>query len=903
MRLTPPVSDADRPNPDALLSSIQREESASRRGKLKVFLGMAPGVGKTFAMLEAAQRELKAGRDVVIGYVETHGRKETDSLTQGLPLIPRRSIEHRGIALTEFDLDATLARQPQLGLVDELAHTNAPGSRHPKRYQDVAELLDAGIDVFTTLNVQHVESRAEIVREVTGATIQETVPDSVLDHAEIELVDLPPGELLQRLADGKVYVPDRAQAATQNFFRTGNLTALRELALRLAAEHVGQNVRDYLQTRQIAGPWKTGQRLLVAISPSPLSESMARWTRRFADNLQAPWMAIHVDRGRPLSDEEQARLQKNLTLARELGAEVISTTDQDVVGALLRIARQHNVTQIVVGKPAGWHVLDLFRGGSMLNRLIRESGGIDVHCVRAESAGIIPRPAPLKGLASSNPRQYLSVLLVVALATGCNLLFERWTGYHVLSLVYLLAVVGLGVFVGRGPVLVGAAASALLWNFLFVPPYHTLLIANLHDALMCGALFIVALAMGQLTARIRAQQVSEREREERATALYLLTRELAEAKDLAQLLGVVVRQLGDVFRSEVAILLPDEDDAGTLTAYPFNTLEVKEKEIGVAAWAYRNRRPAGKNTDTLPSAQALYLPLLTTAGCAGVAGLKPRSAHRWSLQERNLLDNFIRQIALVLDRQRLSDAEQEAKLVAESERLGKALLNSVSHELRTPIAAITTAATSLSDLPRDAAPDLSSGLIEEVVEASHRLNRLVGNLLDITRLESGHVKPKMEWCDAGDLIQVLMQRTARQLRRHRVSSRVEGRLPLVRMDFVLMEQALSNLLSNAAAHTPPGAAVEVSARVDGDELVLSVADNGRGLPLEPVERVFDKFFRGPGAPTGGTGLGLSIVKGFVEAQGGRVIGRNRAGGGAEFVIRLPVGQPPPVAPEAVPQSA
>lgn len=901
MRLTPPVSDADRPNPDALLRSIQRKETASQRGKLKVFLGMAPGVGKTFAMLEAAQRELKTGRDVVIGYVETHGRKETDSLTQGLPLIPRRSIEHRGITLTEFDLDATLARKPQLALVDELAHTNTPGSRHPKRYQDVAELLDAGIDVFTTLNVQHVESRAEIVREVTGATIYETVPDSVLDRAEIELVDLPPGELLQRLAAGKVYVPDRAQAAAGSFFRTGNLTALRELALRVAAEHVGQDVRDYLQARHIAGPWKTGQRLLVAISPSPLSESMSRWTRRLADNLQAPWMAVYVDQGRPLSEEEQARLQKNLALARELGADVVTTTDQDVVRALLRIARQHNVTQIVVGKPAGWRALDLLRGGSMLSRLIRESGGIDVHCVRAESTEASPRPLQFRHVSSSSLRQYWSALAVVAMATGFNLILARWTGYHALSLFYLLAVVGLGLFVGRGAVLLGAASSALLWNFLFVPPRFTLHIASLHDALMCGVLFVVALAMGQLTARIRAQQAAEREREERATALYLLTRELAEAKDLAQLLSVVVRQLGDTFHAEAALLLPENDGREPLTPYPFSTFDATEKEESVATWAYKNRKPAGRDTDTLPSSQALYLPLLTSTGCVGVVGLKPRSANRWSLQERNLLDNFIRQIALVIDRQRLSDSEQEAKLVAESERLGKALINSVSHELRTPIAAITTAATSLADLSADAPTHMRSGLIDEVVEASQRLNRLVGNLLDITRLESGHVKPKMEWCDAGDLIQVSVQRTAHQLRQHRVSSKVEGRLPLVRMDFVLMEQALNNLLSNAAVHTPAGTAIEISARVDGPELFLSVADNGRGLPAEGAERIFDKFFRGPGAPTGGSGLGLSIVKGFVEAQGGRISARNRDHGGAEFVIRLPVGQPPPVADEAIPE--
>jgi two-component system sensor histidine kinase KdpD len=883
----------ERPNPDALLTAIQKEEAAHRRGQLKVFLGMCPGVGKTYAMLEAARREQAAGRHVVLGYVETHGRKETDALAEGLPKVPRRSIEYRSVTLTEMDLDAVLARKPQLALVDELAHTNAPGSRHPKRYQDVRELLDAGIDVFTTLNVQHVESRAEIVREVTGSTIHETVPDSVLDQAEIELVDLPPDELLRRLAEGKVYMADRAQTAAANFFREGNLFALRELALRFAAEHVGQDVRDYLQKRQITGPWKIGQRLLVAISPSPLSEPMARWTRRLADNLQAPWLAVYVDTGRPLSEAEETRLQQNLALARELGAEVISTTDQDIVSALLRVARQHNVTQIVVGKPAGFRALDLFRGGSMLSRLIRESGNIDVHCVRAEASGRPPRAPLLRRFTSSGPRQYLAALLVVVATTGFNLILSNWTGYYVVSLVYLLVVVGLGLFVGRGPNLLAAALSALLWNFLFVPPIYTFIIANLRDALMFAVLFVVALAMGQLTTRLRAQQTAEREREERATALYLLTRELAEAKDLAQLLGTVVRQLGTTFNAEVALLLPDPDAPGPLLPYPFNTFEVSDKEASVATWAYRNRKPAGRDTDTLPASEAVYWPLVTPDGCVGVVGLKPKDGRSWSLQQRNLLESFIRQIALVLDRQRLSDAEQNAKLIAESERLGKTLLDSISHELRTPIAAITSAASGLSDLAEGGNPGLRRALTAEIHEAGQRLNRLVGNLLDMTRLESGHLKPRLDWCDVSDLTSVALRRVEKELAKHVVTAGIPRGLPLVQMDFVLMEQVLVNLLLNAALHTPAGTRVHLSARVEGNEVLLSVADSGPGIPAEAMPHIFDKFYRAPNALAGGSGLGLSIVKGFVEGHGGRVEARNRPAGGAEFIVRLPLGEAPP----------
>lgn len=857
---------------------------------------MSPGVGKTYAMLEAARREFAAGRDLVIGYVESHGRTETDALVAGLPAIPRRSVEHRGVNLAELDLDTLLARRPQLALVDELAHTNAPGSRHPKRYQDVLELLDAGIDVFTTLNVQHVESRAETVREITGATIHETVPDSVLDEAEIELVDLPPTELLDRLQAGKVYVPDRAAEAARSFFREGNLTALRELALRLAAEQVGQDTQQFRTTHAIAQVWKTGQRLLVALSPSPLSEPMARWTRRLADNLQAKWLAVYVDTGRGLTDDDQRRLQKNLTLARELGAEVIATTDQDIVTAILRVARQHNVTQIVAGKPAGWRVLDLFRGGSVLSRLIRESGNIDVLCVRADAGNAARSAGPERFAFASSSRQYATAAGVVAATTLINLLLRNLTGYYALSMIYLLAVVGLALFAGRGPILLAATSSALLWNFLFLPPTYTFYITSVQDALMFGMFFVVALAMGQLTARLRAQQAAERERERQATALYLLTRELADGKDLAELLGVVVRQLGEVFTAEVAALLPGPGADESLVAYPFGTLAVSEKELSVAAWAYRNAKPAGRSTDTLPSTEALYLPLTTSSGCLGVVGLRFRAGRPLSQAQRGLLDSFVRQIALVLDRQRLRDAERGAQLLAESERLGKTLLNSVSHELRTPLAVITAASGALkgaADLT-----ELQARLVGEIEQAGARLNRLVRNLLDVARLESGRLQPQLDWCDPADLCRVSLTSAGVAAGGRPVHLAVPAGLPLVRTDFVLMEQALVNLLANAATHTPATAGITLSARVAGDALELSVADTGPGIPPADLGRIFDKFYRADAAHPGGTGLGLSIVKGFVEAVGGTVSVANRPTGGAVFTVRLPLADAPKIPAEA-----
>lgn len=883
------MADENRPNPDALLSSIQREEAAQKRGRLKVFLGMSPGVGKTYAMLEAAQRELKAGRDVVIGYVETHGRKETDALTVGLPQIPRRALEHRGIALTEFDLDATLARQPQLALVDELAHTNAPGSRHPKRWQDVAELLDAGIDVLTTLNVQHVESRADTVLQVTGSEIRETVPDSILDDAVIELIDLPPAELVQRLHEGKVYLPERATAAAQNFFREANLTALRELALRLVADHVGVDTREYHRTARQPGPWKTGHCLLVAVGPSPLSEPLIRWTRRMADALQAHWLAVYVETSRPLNEAQQNQLTGNLAVARQLGAEVVTTTDEDMVPGLLRTAQEHNVTQIVFGKPGGLAWLARLRGRSALERLIAASGGVDILVVRADKPGAAPGGLTLPRL-ESRLNQYLAALGVVAAVTLLGLGGQRWLGYQAVALVYLSAVVLLAMFVGRGPNLFAATLTALCWNFLFVPPVFTFRISGFHDTMMFAMYFVVALATGQLTARLRLQQQAERQREQRATALYQLTRELASASDFPQVLGVAAREVSKAFDADAALLLRDPTAPGQLTPYPTGLWTLDEKEESVAAWAFQQDQPAGRFTDTLPDAAGLHLPLSAGGKPSGVIALRFHSGKSLSIQQRNLLDSFVRQIALVIDRQRLRDAETTAKLLAQSEQLGRTLLNSVSHELRTPIAAITSAASGLR--ASGALSTAQENLTTEIESASARLNRLVQSLLSAARIQSGQLKPNLDWCDVADLMQVSLRGVAKLLTEHSVTQHIASDLPLVKLDFVLMEQALANLLVNAATHTPAGTSIEISARVEGKVLILEVTDSGPGLPEAELERVFDLFHRATDARPGGTGLGLAIVKGFVEAQGGRVQAANRAGGGAKFTIRLPVADAP-----------
>ena len=796
------------------------------------------------------------------------------------------------MTLTELNLDAVLARRPQVALVDELAHTNAPGSRHPKRWQDVQELLDAGIDVFTTLNVQHVESRADTVRQITGIEIRETVPDSVLDDAVMELVDLPPAELIQRLHEGKVYVPDRAAAAAQNFFREANLTALREIALRLVADHVGVDTRELRKTQTGAGTWKTSVRLMVALSPSPLSASLVRWTRRLADALQASWLAVYVETPRPLSEAEQSRLAANLDMARQLGAEVVTTVDEDVVRGLLRAARESNVTQIVFGKPGTFGWLRAWRSRLVLRRLVESSGDIDVLVVRAdkaESPTLLRRP--LLHIESQG-KQYLAALGTSAAVTVLGWAVQPLIGYQAVALIYLSAVILLAMFVGRGPILFAATITALCWNFLFVPPIFTFRISGFHDTMMFGMYFLVALAIGQLTARQRLQQAAEREREQRTAALYRLTRELAGASDFPEVLSAAMREVGAAFDADVALMLPDPEANQQLVRYFAGLWLLDEKEESVAAWAFHHDQPAGRFTDTLPQAAGLHLPLSAGGKPSGVIALRFRSAKSLSVQQRNLLESFVRQIALVIDRQRLRDAEINAKLLAKSEQLSRTLLNSVSHELRTPISAITSATSALAEAgPLNPA---QRGLTAEIETASTRLNRVVQNLLGAARLQSGHLAPKLDWCDIAELVHVSLRGLERQLEGRPVTLDIPKELPLIRADFVLLEQALNNLLLNAATHTPAGTPVEVRARIEGKELILTVADRGPGLSANELERVFDLFHRGPEAKPGGTGLGLPIVKGFVEAQGGRVTAANRAGGGAEFSIWLPIPEAPTV---------
>src|SRR6266487_3070166 len=870
------MSEVDRPNPDEILARMKREETASARGKLKIFFGMSPGVGKTYAMLQAARQKQTEGCEVVVGIVETHGRKETEALVEGMPIMPRMQVEYRGTKLEEMDLDAILTWHPGLAVVDELAHTNAPGSRHPKRYQDVLELLDAGINVYTTLNVQHVGSRSDTVRQITGAPVSETVPDSVLDLADqIVLLDLTPDQLLSRLAEGKVYLGERAEWAAKNFFRESNLTALREMALRVVAEHVDRDLREIMSEQKIPGPWKSADRLLVAVSASPYSERLIRYTRRLASSMEASWIVANIEGPRPLSQEEQTRLTRYIGLARQLGAEVITTPGRDVAEALLRVARQNNVTQIIMGKPLGTPWFSFLKP-DLLRWLMRNSGNIDIHMIPSEE-GAQPKRESLEERLARTPWQDFGIALGIAAGvTVFSLLIANFIDYRAIALFYLFAVVLAGMRLRRGPTFFLAALSALLWNFLFIPPRFTFYISKFEDFMMFGAYFVIAVVIGHLATQLHEREQAERRREERSTALYRLTRALAASRDLNQALPKVFQLIRDFFQADAAVWLLDENG---LMKHPASSFVPSKKDESVAIWAFQKKQAAGKSTDTLPDSDCLHTPLVAGDRAEGVLSVRLKTLP--TLEQRELLDAFAAQLALFLNKERALEESRAAQISKQSQKLQKVLFDSVSHELKTPLAAMSVA---LQSPTLSGQPDRA-----ELQQAVQRLTRTVDHLLDATRLESGLLQPVREWCDPADLVREAVASSG--LNDNALRTNIDHDLPTISVDARLIQQALTALLSNAAAHGGSHKPIEVSARRDGAMLIISVADRGSGLAPGEENKVFEKFYRGPRTRPGGIGLGLSIARQLVEAHGGEIVARNREGGGARFSIRLSIGEP------------
>ncbi len=889
------MSDRDgRPSPDALLKSIQQD----RRGRLKIFLGAAPGVGKTFEMLSAAHEKLREGIDVVAGVVETHGRAETEALLAGLPVLPRRQITYKGRTLDEMDLDAILARKPALVLVDELAHTNAPESRHAKRYQDVEELLAAGIDVWSTLNIQHVESLNDVVAQITRIRVRETVPDSVIDNAaEIEVIDLTPDDLIRRLKDGKVYVAKTANRALGHYFSPGNLTALRELALRRTAQRVDAQLIDHMQAHAIQGPWAAGDRVLVCIDHRGAAP-LVRYGRRMAERLRVPWAVLHVEtaRHRALSEAERDRIAETLRSAERLGAEAITIPGTDVAGDVVAYARTHNFTHIVIGHTQGsrwWQP-------SISERLLRDASDIPVHVLGttpeegAEKPGFSLPKMP-------SPRPILASLAWVALATGIGILLRQVLNSSSIGMVYLTAVLVAATRYGLLPSLLACLAATLAYNFFFLEPLYSFTIADPENVVALFFFTLTAIIASNLAARMRDQAVAARARARTTEELYQFSRKLAGIGNLDDLLWATAYQIAAMLKLRVVLLLPDAPNSEHLvvcSAYPPEDA-LDEADIAAANWAWQSNRPTGRGSDTLPGARRLFLPLRTGSGPVAVVGLDSDTERAQLLtpDQRRLLDALGDQAAVSIERMVLAENVEKSRLTAETERLRAALLTSISHDLRTPLAAILGAAGTLTAYRASLPEADQTELLSTIAEEAERMGRFIANLLDMTRLESGAVTRSHEPVDLGELIGSTLRRAGKILAHHQIRLELAPDLPMLTLDAVLLEQILFNLLDNAAKYGPPGSAITLRAwhETQDSSVVLQVLDCGPGIPPEHLEAIFEKFFRvhATDRARAGTGLGLAICRGFAEAMGGRITATNRSDGtGAVFTLSLPVEKTP-----------
>ena len=880
---------------EALLPAERSPEGAV--GRLKIFLGAAPGVGKTYEMLQAAQARRREGVAVVAGVVETHGRAETMALVEGLEVLPRRSVPYKGQTIDEMDLDALLARRPALALVDELAHTNAPGSRHPKRFSDVEDLLAAGIDVYTTLNIQHVESLNDVVAQITRIRVRETVPDRILDRAdEIELIDLTPDDLIRRLHEGKVYVAKHAERALRHYFSPGNLTALRELALRRTAQRVDAQLLTHMQSYAIAGPWAAGERVIICICEDRRSAELVRHAKRLADYLHAPLTALFVEGRRSLeySNAERDRLAQTMRLVQTLGGEVatIPGASRRIADDVLTFARSHNATQIVVGKSDRSSLFELLNG-SVVHDLVRRGGAIGIHVVAGDTPDnelATSRSQAEVAAARADVVPYLCSALGVAGALCFGEMTQPAIGVESVDLAFLAVIVIIAVRFGLWPSLFGVVLSSLAYNFFFLPPLYTFSIA---DATNVTALFfftLVAILVSNLASRARLQTLAAQTRARTTEALYTFSRKLASCATMDDVLWATVYQIASMLKVRVVLLLADGPMLSVHAGYPPED-RLDEADLAAARWAFDNSRAAGRGADTLPGARRFFHPLRTGRGTIGVVGLdKDGSGSLLTPEQARLFDALADQSALAIERVRLVEDLDHVKLAAETDRLRQALLTSISHDLKTPLAAILGAGTSLRDLGDGLSSRDKVEFVDTIIEESERLNRFIANLLDMTKLEAGAVAPRLEPQDLSELIGAALARASGILASHRVHVDIEPGLPLLRLDAVLFEQALFNLLDNAAKYSDPGSVVRIECRRDDPVVQIRVMDEGPGIPADDVERIFDKFYRvrQMDSVRAGTGLGLAIARGFIEAMGGTVsAGNRRDRAGAMFTLTLP----------------
>ena len=831
--------------------------------------------------------------------LKLHGRRETDALLQGLEVIPRRRVSYKGQMFDEMDLDAIIGRRPQIVLVDELAHTNVEGSRHPKRYLDVEELMSHGIDVYTTVNIQHIESLNDVVAQITHVRVRETVPDAVFDHADaVELVDLTPDDLIQRLKEGKVYIPKQAERALENFFSPANLTALRELALRRTAERVDDQLLTEMQARAIQGPWPAGERILVCISDDPRSAGLVRYAKRLADRLHGPWAALYVEgrRSAQLSEEERDRIADTLRLAEALGGEAVTLPagDRNIADDVIGYAQANNVTQIVIGKSTRTRWFEILHG-SVVHDLVRRSGNISVHVIAGDTiAGDnIPKKSvrPAAPEASFDARSYIAALAAVALALGFSELIQTWIGAGNVDLVFLTAIVAIAVRLGLLPSLLASVAAAVVYNFFFLPPIYTFTIADPANVVAFGLFTLVAIIVSSVAARARTQAVAALDRARVTDLLYSFSRKLAGAGTLDDVLWATAYQTALMLKVRVMLLLPENGAIAVKAAYPPEDI-LDEADLAAAKWAWENDRAAGRGSDTLPGARRLFLPMRTGRGAVGVMGMdNDKPGPLLTPDQRRLLDALRDQGALAIERVGLVEEMDRVERIAETERLRSALLTSISHDLKTPLAAVLGAAGALRDIGQKLSDAEKADLLATIIDEFERLNRFIANLLDMTKLESGAVTPNVALHDIGEIVGSALRRASRILSHHNVELEIAPDLPMLELDAVLFEQALFNLLDNAAKYAPAETTIRLQSWRDADAVCLRVLDEGSGIPAHDLDHIFDKFYRVQKTDQvrAGTGLGLAISRGFVEAMHGTIVAANRTDrSGAAFTISLPI---------------
>lgn len=879
------MSEEDRPDPEALLHAIQQQETWGKGGKLKIFFGMSAGVGKTYAMLEDAQARRAENIDVAIGIINTHGRKDTAALAKGLAVIPEKTLSYKGTTFKELDIEAIIKKQPQIVLIDELAHTNVPGSRHPKRWQDVIEVLDAGIDVYTTLNVQHIESRKDVVEEITGITIRETVPDILIERAsQIELVDITPTELLKRLKEGKVYLGSQSEIAAKNFFQVDKLTALREVALRLTAEKVDHDLHIMLPTHEKTSIWKSSEKLMVAVSHSPHSQRLIRTTRRYAFTFDAPWVAVHVDTGRRLSQKESEQLGRNLSLARELGAEIVTTVDPDIGKALQRVAKQKDVTQIIIGRSERRFFRDLFISSNLLDLLSQEASEIDIHVIRKDTSILPYRPKFLDLRFTGHSSEYWwTTITVFAVAGICNF-FSPSISYHMAGFVFLLTIITMSLVISSGSLILAASLFAIIWGFFFIPSTGINRFDDVESGLFLS-FFIASIVAGILSSRVKEREDLLRRREEKTQTLYEVVREIATAPSSKELFSAVSNRLSDFLKGECKMFIKDfennlsfDDDSGILK---------EENERAVATWAFENGRTAGWSTSTLPSVNNLYIPLKTLKEVVGVLAFRPNPQRTLQLEEINLLQTVCQQLANYVERSFTEDRARKDEYMQQVEKVQQTILTSISSELSNPLHSIKGAARELKN------PELAKNLafqrrkIQQIEESSNNLSRVVDNVLAMSKLSLGFLQLNKELHDIRGLIDACLLNVQKNLEKHVVKVQIAGDIPMIYFDFSLMEMMLCNLLLNAAEYSEEGREIIVSASTRANAVLLSVADEGVGIPSEFIHLVFQKFYRIPGGTSEGMGLGLAVVKTIVDMHGAKIDVHNRPAGGVEFIVYLP----------------